>query len=264
MGQTDDMGLSGLPMDENGRTEKIMTVAKKVSADEGWVWYASGWKLFVRNPGIQLVYLLIILLIVVGLALVPFIGGLVLGLVTPVLAGGWFYALRELDLGRDIGIETLFEGFRHRAWTGPLIVLGVLMLAAEFLIGVVGVATMGSSALDYIGTMHAGEVSAIPGVGMLIGLAIILVSSTLLLMALFYAVPLIQFHRAGPLAAMQSSLSASWRNIGAMTVFGLIYLVLAFVAAIPFGLGFLVLVPVSVAAVYRSYQSLYGTARPDQ
>ena len=139
MGQTDDTGLLGLTMDENGRTEKIMTQAKRVSADEGWVWYAGGWKLFVRNPGIQLVYLLIILLIAVGLALIPFIGALVLGLITPVLAGGWFYALHELDLGRDIGIESLFEGFRRRDWAGPLMMLGVLMLAAEFLIGVVGV-----------------------------------------------------------------------------------------------------------------------------
>ena len=82
----------------------------KVSADEGWVWYASGWKFFIRDPGVQIVYLLIILLISIGLALVPLVGGLVLVLITPVLAGGWFHALRELDSGHDIGIGTLGKG----------------------------------------------------------------------------------------------------------------------------------------------------------
>jgi uncharacterized membrane protein len=230
----------------------------KVSADEGWVWYASGWKFFIRDPGVQIVYLLIILLISIGLALVPLVGGLVLVLITPVLAGGWFHALHELDSGHDIGIGTLFEGFRNRVWTGPLIVLGVLMLAAEFLIGIVGITAMSGSVLGYMETMQAAEMLPFPGLGMLIGLLIILVLSALFFMALFYAVPLIQFQGAAPLAAMQSSFSASLQNIGALTIFGLVYLVLAFFAAIPFALGFLVLVPVSVAAAYSSYKSVYG------
>jgi uncharacterized membrane protein len=245
-------------MNANTGTGNIAMQANKVSADEGWVWYASGWKFFIRDPGVQIVYLLIILLISIGLALVPLVGGLVLVLITPVLAGGWFHALHELDSGHDIGIGTLFEGFGNRVWTGPLIVLGVLMLAAEFLIGIVGITAMSGSVLGYMETMQAAEMPPLPGLGMLIGLFIILVLSALFFMALFYAVPLIQFQGAAPLAAMQSSFSASLQNIGALTVFGLVYLVLAFFAAIPFALGFLVLVPVSVAAAYNSYKSVYG------
>lgn len=244
-------------MSENKETEKIVMQINKVSADEGWVWYASGWKFFVRNPGVQIVYLLIIALISIGLALVPLVGGLVLVLITPVLAGGWYHAIRELDSGHGIGIGTLFEGFRNRACTGPLIVLGVFMLTAEFLIGIVGIAVLGGPLLSYLDTMQAGEIAPSPGQGMLIGLLIILVSSALIFMALFYAVPLIQFQGAAPLAAMQSSFSASLQNIGALTVFGLVYLVLAFFAAIPLALGFLVLVPVSVGAAYSSYKSVY-------
>jgi uncharacterized membrane protein len=232
----------------------------KVSADEGWVWYASGWKFFVREPGIQIVYLLIILLLSIGLALVPLVGGLLLVLITPVLAGGWYHALHELDSGRSIGIGTLFEGFRNRDWTGPLVVLGVLVLAAELLIGIVGLTAIGGSALGLMETTRTSEIATTPGLGMLIGLLIMLLASALFLMALFYAVPLILFFGAAPLAAMQSSFSASLKNIGALTVFGFVYLVLAFFAAIPFALGFLVLVPVSVAAAYSSYKSVYCAA----
>jgi uncharacterized membrane protein len=43
-----------------------------------------------------------------------------------------------------------------------------------------------------------------------------------------------------------------------LLVFGLVYLVLAVVAAIPFGLGFLILFPVTICALYASYREVFG------
>jgi uncharacterized membrane protein len=47
-----------------------------------------------------------------------------------------------------------------------------------------------------------------------------------------------------------------------LLVFGLVYLVLAVAAVIPLGLGFLVLGPVTVCAVYASYREIFGGSAP--
>jgi len=60
--------------------------------------------------------------------------------------------------------------------------------------------------------------------------------------------------------AAQDSVAACWINVLPLLVFGLIYLVLAVVAAIPLLLGFLVLGPVTVCAVYASYEEVFGAA----
>jgi uncharacterized membrane protein len=230
----------------------------KVSPDEGWRWYASGWRHFVRNPGIQIAYFVILVLISIAVGLVPVIGGIVVALLVPVIMGGWFHALSRLESGDEISLGTLFEGFRNKAWTGPLIVLGALMLVAEVLIGLAAVAILGSSMLDLTELTDPAQLSALFGAGTIGGIVIVLILATLLFMAFFYAVPLIIFADVAPVAALQSSLSASLRNVWAVSVFGLVYLVAGFVAAIPFGLGFLVLIPVTIATIFASYQSVFG------
>jgi uncharacterized membrane protein len=60
------------------------------------------------------------------------------------------------------------------------------------------------------------------------------------------------------MAAMKESFVANLRNIPPFLVYGLIGLGLGFVAAIPFLLGWLVLVPVFAASVYASYKDIFG------
>lgn len=46
------------------------------------------------------------------------------------------------------------------------------------------------------------------------------------------------------------------KNFAPFIIFMLIYMVLSIIAAIPFGLGFLVLLPVVVGAIYVGYKDL--------
>lgn len=231
---------------------------KKASADEGWQWYATGWRYFVRNPGIQIAYLVILVLIAIAVGLVPVVGGIVLALLVPVIMGGWFDALQRLDAGEEISFGSLFEGFRNKAWTGPLMVLGAFMLVGEVLIGLAAAAMLGTSMLELNELSDPAELSMLLGAGAIGGMIIVLILSSLFFMAFFYAVPLIVFGGMAPVAALQTSFSASLRNVLALLVFGLVYMVAGFIAAIPFGLGFLVLIPVTVAAVFASYQSMFA------
>lgn len=238
--------------------------ARIVSGDEGWRWYVCAWKLFVRNPGILVGQTLVLLLIAVALNLVPLIGGLALALITPVLAGGWYYTLGELDSGANIGLTDVFEGFRNKQWTGPLIVLGVAILAAEVLLGLTAVGVLGLTFFADPTTLQGGAANLTLGFGGLIALVIALTLAAAIFAAMFYAIPLVIFQSMAPIAALRSSFWAGIRNWLPLLVFGLIYLVLAILAAIPLGLGFLVLIPLSVCAAFCSYKAIYGPEPAEQ
>ena len=45
------------------------------------------------------------------------------------------------------------------------------------------------------------------------------------------------------------------------TLYSLVLLVLAVIAAIPLGLGFLVLIPVAIASIYAAYRDIFFTHR---
>ena len=96
----------------------------------------------------------------------------------------------------------------------------------------------------------------------LIALLIIAVIGVLIATALFYGTPLVMLAGQNAWPAAQDSVAACWINVLPLLVFGLVYMVLAVVAAIPFGLGFLVLGPVTVCAVYASYREIFGGRTP--
>ena len=68
---------------------------KAVGAGEGWHWYVCGWRLFIKNPGVMIGQLVVLLIVAVILNFVPLIGSLALALITPILAGGWYYSVRN-------------------------------------------------------------------------------------------------------------------------------------------------------------------------
>ena len=240
--------------------------AMRVDAGRGWGWLVEGWQLFVRAPGIWIVVMLIYLGISVVLSLIPFVGGLASMLLLPVLAGGMLYGAAALARGEPLEIVHLFRGFQDQERLGPLVLLGAISLAGYALMALVIAVFMGGglmmgAALDSTGTIVPPEAMGglFAGAG-LIALLIVLTISVLIAMALFYGVPLVMLAGQNAWPAVQDSVAACWINILPLLVFGLIYLVLMVVAVIPFGLGLLILGPVTVGAVYASYREVFGEA----
>lgn len=238
--------------------------AMRVDAGRGWGWLVEGWQLFVRAPGIWIVMMLIYLGISVVLSFIPFVGGLASMLLLPVLAGGMLYGAAALARGEPLEIVHLFRGFQDQERMGPLVLLGAISLAGYVLIALVVLLFMGGglmmgAALDSTGAIVPSEAMGglFAGAG-LIALLIVLTISVLIAMALFYGIPLVMLGGQNAWPAAQDSIAACWINILPLLVFGLIYLVLAVVAVMPFGLGLLILGPVTVGAIYASYQDVFG------
>lgn len=237
--------------------------AVRVEADRGWGWIVEGWRLFAKAPGIWLVIMLIYFGIGIVLTFIPFVGTLASILLGPVLAGGMLYGAAELAQGKPLEIGHLFQGFKDQERLGPLVVLGLIGLAGGFAAGLVMFLFMGGGlmlggVLDSTGAIIPPETmtGVFAGAGLL-ALLFILLIVVLIGMAYFYSVPLIMLAGQYVWPAVQDSIAASWINFLPLLVFGLIYIVLAVLAAIPFGLGIFVLGPVTVGAVYASYRDVF-------
>lgn len=237
----------------------------RVDAGHGWGWIVEGWRLFAQAPGIWIVILLIYLGISVVLSFIPFVGGLASMLLLPVLGGGMLYGAAAQARGEPLEIAHLFRGFQDQERMGPLVMLGLISLGGYVLMALVlavfmgGGLMMGATLDTTTGTIIPPEAMGglLAGAG-LVALLIILIIGALMTMALFYGIPLVMLGGQNAWPAAQDSVAACWMNMLPLLVFGLIYLVLAVVALIPFGLGFLILGPVTVGAVYASYREVFG------
>jgi uncharacterized membrane protein len=226
--------------------------------DSAFNWLRQGWAVFIANPGLWLAMSVLLLVVFFGLQIVPVIGALAANLLMPVLTAGMLHAIRRLGDEDRFEIGDLFAGFQRQ--TGPLIMLGVIYMAGWLVIGLIVMVLAGGSIAGGVIAGVAGQ----PGVGASIGLGGIFIAGLLslllgapLLMAIWFAPALVYFNDMAPVAALKASFAANLKNWLVMLVFGLIVLVLSFFAALPMGLGFLVLMPVLFGALYASYKDIF-------
>jgi uncharacterized membrane protein len=92
---------------------------------------------------------------------------------------------------------------------------------------------------------------------LLMGLLVMLLLLVPLFAAYWFAPALVVMHDMQPLAAMRESFFACFRNFVPFLVYGIVLFILAILAAIPFGLGYLVLIPVVMASIYVGYRQIF-------
>lgn len=232
---------------------------RTVDAGRGVAWWSEAWALFMKAAGLWIVLAIVLIIIFVVLSFIPILGGLALALVLPVFVGSWMLAARKVEQGGTLEVGDLFSCFQGERLT-PLLILGALVLAAGIVIGiVVGALGMGAVFGGVASGMagSGGGLMASLGAGMLALLAG-LVLGLLLTMATWFAPALVVFDGVAPVDAVKASFAASLKNIGAFIVWSLLYLVAAFVASIPFGLGWIVLAPLVLLTAYIAYKDIFG------
>jgi uncharacterized membrane protein len=238
---------------------------RSLPAGRGAAWWSEGWRVFTATPALWIGITVVVILISVVLNFVPFIGGIALTLIWPILTGGILLGCHALAQGRPLEFAHLFAGFQEGR-AGPLLVLGVIALVVSLAFVLVIMmfvfGAMGFSGLSgfMTGDPSVAMSSALAGMGIaaLFAVPIALIGYGLFLMAWWFAPALVTLNRADALAALKSSFDASWKNLGALFVFGLIFIGLAIVASIPFGLGWLVLLPVMFGGMYASWREVFG------
>ena len=96
-------------------------------------------------------------------------------------------------------------------------------------------------------------------VGAALAIAVLLMLALLLplVMAIWFAPPLVVFHELGAVEAMKQSFAGCLKNMLPFLLYGVVLLVAGVVASIPLFLGWLVLGPVIAASVYTAYRDIY-------
>jgi uncharacterized membrane protein len=226
-------------------------------AAEGWTWIVDGWRFFLRSPGTWIAIALVMIVIFFVLALIPVIGGLALSLLTPVFVGGLMLGCRALDEGGEIEFRHLFAGFQNPV--GNLIAVGALYLGLSLAVMLIVMVFTGASMFAMFSGSGAHDPQAVAGafttmaLAVLIGLALFVPIA----MAMWFAAPLVVLNQLGPVEAMKQSFNGCLRNVVPFLVYGVVMLVLAIVASVPVGLGWLVLLPIGAGSLYSSYRAIY-------
>jgi uncharacterized membrane protein len=229
-----------------------------VSAGRGWDWIVGGWNLFKKQPGIWIGLILVAVIIFFVMAIIPFIGSLALMVLGPVFGAGIMLGCRALDEGRELEIGHLFAGFKDKF--GTLATVGALYLAASVVIALVVGLVFGAGMFALLAG-SGGEPGAGAAAGAIMGsLLMVLVMLALMLpvaAAVWFAPALVVLNDRGAVEAMKESFFGCLKNILPMIVYGVVLFVAAILAAIPLGLGWLVLGPVMAGSIYASYRDIY-------
>lgn len=231
--------------------------SRRVEAGNALNWLRQGWAIFVANPGVWVAMMVILIVLYLGLAIVPVIGQFAAHLLTPVLGAGMLLSCQKVASEQPLQITELFGGFQRN--TGALVMLGVLYMIGMLAVFVLAFLLIGGGMAG--GLMMQDPVGAGIAVGgvLLAGLFGLLLSVPIL-MAIWFAPALVVFNSMQPVDALKASFNACLKNVVVFLVYGLITMVLCFFAALPVGLGFLVLGPVLAGSVYASYRDIFLAA----
>lgn len=237
--------------------------ARALDAGRGWQWIVDGFALFRKSPFMWIGLTVVMVLIWMVSFLIPVLGPLLFNLLSPVLFAGLMLGCKALERGEELELAHLFAGFQNNA-TALVTIGGVYLVGSIIILGAVWV-TSGGSMLQAVMQKGPGDIQLIAGAvrslafALLVGLALYLP----LIMLIWFAPLLVVIDGMKPVDAMKRSLAACLTNWLAFLVYGAIFLVLWFVAAIPLFLGLLVLLPVLFCSVYASYQDIFAPGRPE-
>lgn len=222
-------------------------------------WLNKGWFVFKGNAGGSLVLSIIFLLAILLLILIPLVGIFLLMLFLPLLLAGLFIIAHKALTHDFVQIEDMRLGFEDANLRLPLLWLGLTMLAGGSLLFI----TLYPLSVELWEMLYwpdeaniAKAMAEMASSSLLIlflqvGVVIVVI------MCFFYATPLVLFEAQKPLDAISLSLLACLKNIVPLTVFALMMIVLGALAALAFGVGYLVLIPVLAGASYASFRDVF-------
>ena len=231
----------------------------ELPGSRGASWLAEAWRMFKRNPLVWIGLCSGWISITLALMLVPIIGMVVSNFLQPVFFASFAICAYKQLAGERVLMVDLFTGFKRNL--RPLVNLGAILLLAQLAI-LVAMAMMG---LPTAGTVdHDFDINDY--VEGLKGKEWILATGFLLTMAvkgaLWFAPPLIAFHGMGTVQAMRWSLYAAISNLGTMIVYGAVLMGIFLLALIPWALGLILVIPITVISTFVGYREVFEPSTP--
>lgn len=229
----------------------LLTEPNRLSAGIAVEWLRHAWGIFKDNIALWLGAGLLVIILQIGSAYIPIIGGIISAILSFVCSAGVAYMAHRQTTEGDTSIGDLFVAFRHNFKSFVFLYLWLLLITLVLVILLIIIGFAIGINLDMV---KQGDIF---GSGVLILIAVAILLFIPLSMAVWLAPILILFHDVKALQALKMSFKGCMANLLPLTVFGLIGMILGVIAVIPFGLGWFVLVPVMMIVSYVAYRYIY-------
>lgn len=235
----------------------ISVEPRKIPPMQGWQWIVSAFKLFKQSPTAWLGITGVFVLAMVGMSLIPLIGGLLSTLLGPVFLGGLMFSAQKQSRGESPLLADLFTGFQQRF--AELLKVGVLYMFGTMLVVLLMVALLAGAA--YLGLLNIDKnVDTFAQMGAIWPVLILVVAAfSVVYSAYFYAPTLVMLQGLKAGEAMKLSFLAFWRNWQPILVMSVIGAALLILAMLPMFLGLIVALPVALITSYICYADVFET-----
>jgi hypothetical protein len=252
-----------------------------VPAKNGAAWLLRGFALFRRNPPIWLLLVFVYWLAMALLGQLPYLGPALSMVLLPAFTMSFMALCASLEAGQELRAGVLIGAFRARF--RDLAALGALYLVSIALVLAVGSLADDGSLLDWALAGREPSQEALSDGSASRALLVAALAGTPVVLAFWFAPPLVAWGGMGVLQSLFYSFFASWRNWRAFLVYGAILMlagvvlltVLAMIAVLMHGraealrstmLLFTVLsLPILFGSFYASYRDVFpdaGGGRP--
>lgn len=237
-------------------------MSEQVRVGNGAQWFGCGWRIFKVNAVTWMLIVLVLIALGMVAGFVPFFGSLAFMLAMPVLLGA-IYRMAAGD--RPVEVGGLFELFSVPDRRNALFVVGLILFGVSLMLTL----TLGLAILSALPDQWAEApepdpqalVDAILNLRGLLMFVVLMLAQLVLSFSFFFAVGEVVFRGAAAVAAFKTGAQAAIANLLPALVFGVIYVALSFVAILAFGLGLIVLIPVTLLAGYCAYQDVLAGGR---
>jgi len=205
---------------------------RSTSAGRGWAWIVDAWKLVLQQLWLWIGIMLLMSMMLFAVALIPFVGAILQVLFWPVLVAGIVIGCAALDRGEKLELNHLFAGFQQS--TGTLIGVGALSLLGTLFVMLIVAVIMGASLF----TVMAGvEDPTLVGTAVLLSFLLFLALLLPVIMATWFAPPLVVFHDLGALESIKASFFGCLKNIVPFLIYSVVIIVFMLgAAAVGFGI----------------------------
>ena len=235
---------------------------QRVSVGRGWNWIVQGFAYFKRSPWIWMLNALIFVAIITVLEQAPLFGGILDSILYPIFYGGFMAGCLAQDQGADLKVGHLFAGFKSNTNTlgavGGWYVLGGVAIAL-LTVALIFQFSDGRQVIDAMTRQTPPDPQTARQIGstLLRVMPVMLALGIPLLMTVWFAPALVMFHGLTAIQSMKLSFRGCMRNLGTFLLYGLLALLLLIIAALPYGLGLLVMLPTLIASIYAGYKEIF-------
>lgn len=247
--------VADVPQPRDEDEPQFIENGQALSAGRGAYWIKEGWRLFAAQPVMWWVCLLIVFGISVVTQIVPVLGPVVSAFLSPILWAGLLLGAHGVRQGERLTVSDTFAGFR----TAPGTLVGLTLVQFALVVAVVAVVMVlfwsqfSAAMTGALGSSGPSEFLASLGLALLV-LALLL---TPVMAACYFAVALVAVGGQGVFAALRMSFWGCMKNVLPFLIYFVLIAAAAFVATVPLGLGWLLLVPVIVTSTYAAYRDVF-------